>query len=216
LFTETNNKETIDGKPYRSPRSTRTPALDEINNIHAGMLGIEGSHMHFQPMAPNADPKSSTIWFFTKADTDLVRAIRAGSRAHFCVVGKNHDYHACLSGTLEIRNDRAKIDEYWSAVTSAWYERGKEDPLLTLLAFRVDDAEIWASTDSTLKFGWEIAKANLKDEKMPDVGVKQHLAFRSSTEPEQGRGGNYSPCGTSIVGFFGRLRIDTRIVGSLA
>ena len=150
---------------------------DEINDIHAGMLGIEGSHMHFQPMAPNADPKSSTIWFFTKADTDLVRAIRAGSRAHFVVIGKNHDYHACLSGALEIRNDRAKIDEYWSAVTSAWYERGKEDPLLTLLAFRVDDAEIWASTDSTLKFGWEIAKANLHDEKMPDVGVKQHLAF---------------------------------------
>ncbi|MCQ1835751.1 pyridoxamine 5'-phosphate oxidase family protein [Neorhizobium galegae] len=150
---------------------------DEINNIHAGMLGIEGSHMHFQPMAPNADPKSSTIWFFTKSDTDLARAIRAGSRAHFCVVGKNHDYHACLSGTLEVRPDRAKIDEYWSTVTSAWYEHGKEDPLLTLLAFKVDDAEIWASTDSTLKFGWEIAKANLHDEKMPDVGVKQHLAF---------------------------------------
>jgi len=41
----------------------------------------------------------------------------------------------------------------------------------------VDDADIWASTDSTLKFGWEIAKANMSDEKMPDVGVRQHLTF---------------------------------------
>ena len=73
--------------------------------------------------------------------------------------------------------DEAKIDAYWSAVTAAWYEHGKSDPTLTMIALRVDDAEIWASTDSTLKFGWEIAKANLNDEKMPDVGVKQHLSF---------------------------------------
>lgn len=150
---------------------------DEINGVHAGMLGLEGTHMHFQPMAPNVDTKTNTIWFFTKADTDLVRAIGAGGRAHFCVTGKNHDYHACLSGPIEVRLDAAKRDEYWSAVTAAWYEQGKEDPLLTMLAFKVDDAEIWASTNSTLKFGWEIAKANMTDEKMPEVGVKQHLTF---------------------------------------
>ena len=150
---------------------------DEINGIHAGMLGLEGSHMHMQPMAPNADPKTNTIWFFSKRDTDLVRNLRAGSRAHFCVVGKNHDYHACLAGTLELKHDQNKIDEYWSAVTAAWYEHGKSDPSLALLAFHIDDAEIWASTDSTLKFGWEIAKANFNDNETPDVGVKQHLAF---------------------------------------
>lgn len=150
---------------------------EEIGSIHAGMLGIEGSHMHMQPMAPNVDRKTNTIWFYTKADTDLVRAVGTGAMAHFCVVGKNHDYHACLAGRLEVRKDPAIIEEFWSSVTAAWYEHGKEDPLLTMLALRVEDAEIWASTDSSLKFGWEIAKANLKDDKMPEVGVKQHLAF---------------------------------------
>ncbi|RWX79008.1 general stress protein [Neorhizobium lilium] len=150
---------------------------DEIGKIHAGMLGIKGDNMHFQPMAPNADPKTSTIWFFTRTDTDLVKAVGTSSRGYLSVVGKNHDYHAFLSGTLEVRIDRAKMDEYWSAVTAAWYEHGKDDPMLTMLALRVDDAEIWASTDSTLKFGWEIAKANLSDEKVPEVGVKQHLTF---------------------------------------
>ncbi|MBB6508276.1 MULTISPECIES: pyridoxamine 5'-phosphate oxidase family protein [Rhizobium/Agrobacterium group] len=150
---------------------------DEINGIHAGMLGIEGAHMHFQPMAPNVDSEANTIWFYTRTDTDLVKALGTASRAHFNVVGKDHDYHACLSGTLEVRKDEAKIDEYWSAVTAAWYEHGKSDPHLTMLAFRVDDAEIWASTDSTLKFGWEIAKANLNDEKMPEVGVNKRLTF---------------------------------------
>lgn len=39
---------------------------DEINSVHAGMLGLEGLHNHMQPMAPHADPKTNTIWFFSK------------------------------------------------------------------------------------------------------------------------------------------------------
>jgi general stress protein 26 len=130
-----------------------------------------------QPMAPHADPKTNTIWFFSKKDAHLVQSIKSGMRAHFCVVGKDHDYHACLSGTLEVRHDKTKIDEYWNSVTAAWYEHGKADPLLAMLALHVDDADIWASTDNSLKFGWEIAKANFKDHQTPEVGVRQHLAF---------------------------------------
>jgi hypothetical protein len=44
-----------------------------------------------------------------------------------------------------------------------------------MLALEIEDAEIWASTGSKLKFGWEIAKANLNPEEEPDVGVKTHI-----------------------------------------
>ncbi|WP_454851397.1 pyridoxamine 5'-phosphate oxidase family protein [Rhizobium binxianense] len=150
---------------------------DQIGDIPAGMLGLAGIDMHMQPMAPHADPTTNTIWFYAKTDDALVGAIKPGSRAHFCVVGKDHDYHACLAGTIEVKPDPTRIEEYWSSVTAAWYENGKKDPKLTMLAMHVDDAEIWVSTDSTLKFGWEIAKANLDAEKTPDVGIKRHLQF---------------------------------------
>lgn len=157
-----------------------TPVIqlwDEIDEIHAGMLGLQGEHMHMQPMAPFVDRETNTIWFYSKTDADLVQRIRPGARAHFCVVGKNHDYHACLSGTIAETRDAAKIDEYWSSIVAAWYHGGKSDPTLTMLALRVDDGEIWASTGNSLRFGWEIAKANLSDEKLPDIGVHQHLGF---------------------------------------
>ncbi|OLP44103.1 pyridoxamine 5'-phosphate oxidase family protein [Rhizobium oryziradicis] len=149
----------------------------EIDAVHAGMLGLEGSTKHMQPMAPYSDPTTNTVWFFTKTDSELAMSIRPGSRAHFCVIGKNHDYHACLGGVIELRKDQAKIDEHWSSIVEAWYEGGKNDPTLTMLAMHVDDAEIWASTGNPLKFGWEIAKANFDDSKMPDVGVHRHLNF---------------------------------------
>ena len=150
---------------------------DEIDGIHAGMLGVMGSGLHMQPMAPQSDRKTNTLWFYTKTDSELVQSLKPGARAHFCVVGKDHDYHACIAGQIEEKKDSAKIDEFWNSVVAAWYHDGKNDPTLTMLALHMDDAEIWASTDSTLKFGWEIAKANLEDGKMPDVGVKVHLRF---------------------------------------
>jgi general stress protein 26 len=150
---------------------------NQINDIHAGMLGIDGADMHMQPMAPHADPTTNTIWFYTKTGADIAHAIKPGTRARFCVVGKDHDYHACLAGRIEVRPDPARIDEFWSSVVAAWYENGKKDPHLTMLAMHVDDAEIWVSTGSKLKFGWEIAKANLDDDKTPDVGIKRHLQF---------------------------------------
>jgi general stress protein 26 len=150
--------------------------FDEIDRIHAGMLGLEGSSMHMQPMAPQLDRQTGTIWFFTKTDTEIAEAIGPGARAHFCVVGKDHDYHACISGRILLRRDPVKIDEYWNSVIEAWFD-GKDDPKLTLLALEMEDAEIWASTGSTLKFGWEIAKANLNPDEEPDVGVKTHVDF---------------------------------------
>jgi general stress protein 26 len=150
---------------------------DQINKVHAGMLGIDGVDMHMQPMAPHADPTTNTIWFYTKTGTHVARAVKPGTRAHFCLVGKDHDYHACLAGRIEQRADPAKIDEYWSSVVAAWYEDGKKDPDLTMLALHVDDAEIWVSTGNIVKFGWEIAKANLDDDKTPDVGVHRRLQF---------------------------------------
>lgn len=149
---------------------------EEIDGVHAGMLGLSGTDMHMQPMAPFADPQANTIWFYVKKDSDLMQKLRPGARAHFCVIGKDHDYHACLSGTLTERKSKDKIDEYWSSVVDAWFEGGKEDPTLTMIALHIDDCEFWASTGNPLRFGWEIAKANLKDE-APDVGVHSKLSF---------------------------------------
>jgi general stress protein 26 len=150
--------------------------FDEIDSTHAGMLGVEMSGLHMQPMAPQLDRDAQTIWFFTKRDADIVKAINAGAHAHFCVIGKDHDYHACIAGPIVENLDIAKRDEYWNSVVEAWFDGGKDDPSLTMIALKMSDAKVWASTGSTLKFGWEIARANLGDHE-PDVGETAHIRF---------------------------------------
>jgi len=148
---------------------------DVLDDVHAGMLGIEGSGQHLQPMAPMADPEARSIWFFTRNDSDLVRALGAASRAHFVLIGEDHDYHACVAGDLVRNLDPVKRDEFWNPMIGAWFE-GKDDPDLTMLQLRLSDGVVWASASNPVRFGWEMVKANLTDEQ-PDIGVRKHVQF---------------------------------------
>jgi general stress protein 26 len=148
---------------------------DELKHSRAGMLGIEGSKQHMQPMAPILDRENAKLWFFTARDSDLFEEIGAGKHAHFCVIGKKQDYHACLMGKLYEDKDLAKVDEYWSDYVGAWFN-GKDDPNMTLLAFDLVDAAIWASTRNPVKFAWEMERAKNSSHE-PDVGVRAEVAF---------------------------------------
>jgi general stress protein 26 len=140
------------------------------------MLGIEGSHSHMQPMAHMADKDGAPrLWFFTSRSGDLFKELADGAHAHFCVIGKSQDYHACLMGDLNPNHDSARIDEYWNDMAGAWWS-GKDDPDIALLEFDLIDAAIWASTKNPVRFAWEIQTAK-NSKKEPDVGARAHVDF---------------------------------------
>ncbi|MGB7404271.1 MAG: pyridoxamine 5'-phosphate oxidase family protein [Pacificimonas sp.] len=151
---------------------------DQLDGHTAGMLGVTGSGQHLQPMTHFTSRDEKALYFFSSRSSDLVAAITPGATALYTYVAKDHDYHACMKGKLSISNDPALIEKFWSPIVGAWFADGKSDPDLALLRLELEDAAIWASTDSTLKFGWEIAKANVTDSSDPDVGVSNHIWFR--------------------------------------
>jgi general stress protein 26 len=148
----------------------------ELEKLHAGMLGIEGSGQHFQPMAHHVDRAGRRLWFLTKRGTDLVKAMGSGATAHFVAVSKAQDFHACMSGRLTEDENRAFLDKLWNPAVASWFENGKDDPGLMMLALDLRDAAIWASTANTLAFAWETMKANMSHG-TPNVGVRNHITF---------------------------------------
>ena len=115
--------------------------FEEIDGVHAGMLGIEGSAW-LQPMAPELDRASKTIWFFARTSSDIATAAaKPGARGLFVLIGKHHDYHATLSGTLVERLDGEVRDRFWNPVVEAWFHEGKDDPEMTMLALKLDHAD---------------------------------------------------------------------------
>ena len=147
----------------------------QLKHVHAGMLGIEGSLSHLQPMSHFMDQEGGRLWFFTTRDGDLFKEIGAGAHAHFCIIGKHQDFHACLMGQLTESRDRAKLDELWNDIIAAWFG-DKDDPNLVLLSFDLIDASLWASTRNPVKFAWEIERAQ-SSSREPDVGAQVEVKF---------------------------------------
>jgi general stress protein 26 len=162
-------------KTTRTEKHPEEQLWHELKHAKAGMLGLEDSHSHMQPMAQMCDPENGRLWFFTSKSGDLVSELGNGSRAHFCVVGHHQDFHACLSGELRQIEDAGRKQELWNSMTGAWFS-GPDDPDLALLEFVLDDAAIWASTRNPVKFVWEINRAKNSDRE-PDVGARAHVDF---------------------------------------
>lgn len=160
--------------------------FDILDDTHAVMLGLDKTGHSMQPMAPQVDEDRRGIWFFTKRDSELgsASANSAANRARICTISPDHDYHACISGAVSEEADRRLIDKFWSPIVAAWFEGGKDDANLILLRFDPAEADIWASSDSVIRFAWEVAKANLTDEQ-PDVGEKTHVVFPAAAPARQ-------------------------------
>ena len=146
----------------------------EIDDVRTVMLGLVGASSHFQPMTAFCDEDEGRVWFYTRKDTDLVRQAGAGREAMFNLLTKNHDFIACVSGQLCEDYDRDRIGRFWNPVAAAWFPEGKDDPALTLLRFDPADATVWVSHANPIRFGFEIAKANLT-RTQPDVGGSAHV-----------------------------------------
>jgi general stress protein 26 len=149
---------------------------EQLRSVHAVMLGSPDRTRQLQPMAPQPAPDENCIWFYTKNDSELARSAQSEGLAQLCLISKEHDYWACLDGMLQQQHSRDHIDRFWSPVTAAWFDGGKDDPKLTMLRFTPNAAAIWASSNSTARFGWEIVKANIVGG-APDIGVSTHVTF---------------------------------------
>lgn len=166
-------------------RATSDPKgllFDELEDVWAGMLGIQGSHSHMQPMTHHVDRAEESLWFITSRKTGLAKGFkdRDDVTAHFTMIGKDHDFHACMCGALKIVEDSRKLDELWSIFAEVWFDGGREDADVTLLRLTLHDAQIWATTDSSVVFGLEMAKSLMKPEKQPDVGAMVNVSFNAA------------------------------------
>ncbi len=155
----------------------RSATFEVLEGVRAGMLGLTGGGDGFQPMTHFADAEAGLIWFISSTETAIVESLGMGEDAEYVVISEDHDVHISLRGKLYHLHDDAKLDELWSPVIGAWFEGGREDPRVALLRFEPEVADIWASSTSSLKFGFEIIRANLDPEHQPDIGVKATVRF---------------------------------------
>jgi general stress protein 26 len=134
------NEAEIEKKFWKALKSDRTVML--------GVVGVERAHL--RPMTAQFDEDRAPIWFFTSNQSELVRALAAGSRGVATFAAKDHALFATMHGNLSLDNKRENIDRFWNRFVAAWFPGGKDDPKLALLRFDAEGAEIWLDDSSLL------------------------------------------------------------------
>lgn len=159
--------------------SPETAMWQQLENVTAVMLGVEGKDTFMSPMAPMVDAEAKTIWFFTSKDNKHYGSIDGGCQAQICLANEKDNFWACINGWIAPENDRKVMERFWSSKIEAWYEHGIKDDNILLLAFHPEAAELSCSTTSMLRFNWEIAKANLTHREHPHVSTQTRISLVS-------------------------------------
>ena len=142
---------------------------EDLNTV---MMEIDGRAL---PMSPYADAGEGVIWFITAEGTDAHKAAHGSGRIRLIASDMSAKLFADIEGSLTQADNPDKLDELWSPVAAAWFEDGRHDDDVRLLAFRATRGEVWA-TDGGAGFLYEIAKANLTDD-TPDMGEHGKVSF---------------------------------------
>lgn len=153
---------------------TKDDFWTHVDDVRAGMFNVDGGRP--VPMSPYADKNDEALWFITARGTDLESALRGGAKAaRFVVAEGSAKLYATVDGTARLSEDNSKLEEIWNTVADAWFEGGKTDPDVVLVRFDLAEAEVW-TTDGTLGFLYEIAKAQVTDS-LPEMGSHGTVKF---------------------------------------
>ena len=122
-----------------------------IKDVRTAMLTtIDGGVLRSRPMATQETEFNGDLWFFTSSETHKAEEIEKDSRANISYASPSDNSYVSVSGTAQLVNDKAKMEELWNPILKAWFPKGLDDPNIILLKVSVEQAEYWDSTSSTI------------------------------------------------------------------
>lgn len=83
------------------------------------------------------------LWFVLSTESTTARNLAHDRQANVSL--SSDKAWVSLSGEAAFVQDRAKLEEVWSAPLEAWFPGGVDDPTVGLLKFSADGAEFWHS-----------------------------------------------------------------------
>lgn len=149
-----------------------------VGDINVCMLASwDGSQMHSRPMYAHREEGTDEIWFYTKLDSGATAETALFDKVNLAFADAERKNWVSISGKAVIERDPAKIGSFWSPMVAAWFPQGQNDPDLAMIRIEPDSAQYWDSTTSTMKYLWEIGKAQATGT-TPDVGEVGHVDFK--------------------------------------
>lgn len=143
---------------------------ERVDSIRTVMLTTtdQTGRIESRPMTVQRFDPDGTIWFIVDrnanwVDTSITEAVNVA-------FVDDEKAWVSVSGTARYRKDQALLDELWDSITDAYYPEGGSESEDAWLIEVTPDRVDWWTNPSTLKFFYEVAKAQMTDER-PEEGA---------------------------------------------
>ena len=146
-----------------------------IKDIKVAMMTTwDGEQMHARPMHGHQQEFAGKLYFLTRLDSGKTDEIRHYDKLNLAYADTKDNSYVSVAGRGRITTDRTRIREFWNPVAAAWFPQGLDDPDLALIEVDAEAAQYWDGTSSSMKFLYQIARANLTGRE-PELGESRKL-----------------------------------------
>jgi general stress protein 26 len=115
-----------------------------IKNIPVAMLTTTGmGRLRSRPMVTQRTPFDGSLWFLTARAAGKTGEIRDRQAVHVTFVSANDNRYVWASGTASLVDDPVRLKALWHEGYLPWLAGGPDDPGLSLIKVRVEEAEYW-------------------------------------------------------------------------
>jgi general stress protein 26 len=131
----------------------------------------EDYKMVSRPMATSGIDDNGTIWFFSKKSSDKNDQLEQNQQVDLVYMDTGKQYYLVLNGYAEIVYNEAKARELYTPLIKAWFEKGLDDPELTMIKVTPAEGHYWDTKNGKLISMIKIAVAAVTGKEM-DGGIE--------------------------------------------
>lgn len=129
------------------------------------------------PMSIQDIDEDGTIWFISSTESTRNQNIAADPRVEVSFQNEGKYEYLTLHGTARIHTDRATIDTHWTKLADAWFDRGKDDPRVSVISVKPDGGHYWETKAGKLVAFAKMSYAALTGADVDDGGKDGNLAL---------------------------------------
>lgn len=96
-----------------------------------------------RPMSAIKVCDQGNVWFFNQKDSDKNKEIQNDPKVQLFFAHPGKGSYVVVNGDASIITDRAKIEELWTPAAEIWFDKGVDDPNISLIKVTPSSAYFW-------------------------------------------------------------------------
>ncbi|RYD57338.1 MAG: general stress protein [Sphingobacteriales bacterium] len=155
-------------------------AIDKIKEIAEGIktcmfcTSAMGVLFETRPMATREVDEEGNIWFLSAKGSNKNEEIKQDDQVQLIYADNSSSTYMVVYGHADVFYDRQKVEELWNPLIKTWFHEGKDDPNISIIRVRPDDAYYWDTKNGKMVSFLKIVAGAITG-KTADDGVEGRL-----------------------------------------